>query len=99
MVYCIKCGAMNDDETDYCKSCGESLHRRRRTSRRHDGRTICFGVPIQRNLLGVLFGFFVALWGVTELLGFNFDIWALALICFGVLLILTVLKKPVRGFL
>ena len=99
MVYCRKCGVMNDDETEYCKSCGESLRRRRRTSRHHDDREVCFGVPMQRNLLGLLFGFFIVLWGVTELLGLNFDIWALALICFGVLLILNVLKKPTRGFL
>ena len=99
MVYCSKCGAMNDDETEYCKSCGESLHSRRRTSRHRDDREVCFGVPIQRNLLGLLFGFFITLWGVTELSGLNFDIWALALICFGVLLILNVLKKPTRGFL
>jgi hypothetical protein len=67
---------MNDDVTEYCKGCGKSLHRRRRTSRHYNDRTICFGVPMQRNL-----------------------IWALVLICFGVLLILNVLKKPVRGFL
>ena len=99
MVYCSKCGSINDDETDYCKSCGASLHRRRRTSRQFYDREICFGVPMRRNLLGLLFGFFIVLWGVTELIGLNIDLWALALICFGVLLILNVLKKPVRGFL
>jgi hypothetical protein len=97
MVYCNRCGALNDDETEYCKSCGESLRGRRRTSRHYNDRSICFDIPMERNLLEI--GFFIALWGVTELLGFNFDIWALALICFGVLLILNVLKKPVRGFL
>ncbi len=99
MVYCSKCGATNDDETEYCKSCGESIHRRRRTSRQSHEGEICFGVPVRRNLLGALFGFFIALWGVTELIGLNIDLWALALICFGVLLILNVLKKPNRGFL
>ncbi|MBC8224427.1 hypothetical protein H8E65_07555 [Candidatus Bathyarchaeota archaeon] len=99
MVYCSKCGSMNDDETEYCKSCGESLHRVRRTSRQYYDRNICFGVPMRRNLLGLLFGVFIALWGVTELIGLNIDLWALALICFGVLLILNVLKKPTRGFL
>jgi hypothetical protein len=54
---------------------------------------------MQRNLLGLLFGFFIALWGITELIGINIDLWALALICFGVLLILNVLKKPTRGLL
>ena len=99
MVYCSKCGAMNDDETESCKSCGEPLRKRQRTSRHRYDRNICFGVPMQRSLLGLLFGFFIALWGVTELIGLNFDIWALALICLGVLLILNVLKKPARGFL
>jgi hypothetical protein len=54
---------------------------------------------MRRNLLGLLFGFFIVLWGVTELIGLNLNLWALALICFGVLLILNVLKKPIRGFL
>jgi uncharacterized membrane protein YvbJ len=99
MVYCSRCGAMNDEETEYCKSCGEHLRRSRRTSRHYIDRTICFGVPRQRNILGILFGFFIVLWGVTELLGFNFDIWALALICFGIIFILNILKKPARGFL
>jgi hypothetical protein len=99
MVYCGKCGATNEDETEFCKSCGESLHNKRRTSRQPYDREICFGVPMQRSLLGILFGFFIALWGVTELLGLNFDLWALALICLGVLLILNVLRKPTRGFL
>jgi len=99
MVYCSKCGAMNDNETEYCKSCGESLRRRRRISRQSYDRDICFGVPMRRNLMGLLFGFFIVLWGVTELIGLNLNLWALALICFGVLLILNVLKKPIRGFL
>ena len=99
MVYCSKCGATNDDETEYCKSCGESLHRGRQMSRQSYVRNICFGVPVQRNLLELLFGFFIVLWGVTELIGINIDLWALALICLGVLLILNVLKKPARGFL
>jgi uncharacterized membrane protein YvbJ len=99
MVYCNRCGSMNDDETEYCKSCGEPLQGRRRTSRYYVDRSLCFGIPMQRNLLGILLGFFIVLWGVTELLGFNFDIWALAIICFGVLLILNVLRKPERGFL
>jgi len=90
---------MNDDETDYCKSCGESLRRNRQTSRQSYDLNLCFGVPMQRNLLGLLFGFFLALWGVTELMGLNLDLWALALICFGVLLILNVLKRPTRRFL
>jgi hypothetical protein len=68
-------------------------------SRQSYDRNICFGVSLQRNLLGLLFGFFLALWGVTELIGLNLDLWALALICLGVLLILNVLKKPARGFL
>ena len=54
---------------------------------------------MQRNLLGLLFGFFLALWGVTALIGLNLDLWALAMVCFGVLVILNVLKKPARGFL
>ena len=52
---------MNNDETGYCKSCGESLSRRRRMSRQSYDRNICFG-------------FFIVLWGVTELIGLNLDL-------------------------
>jgi hypothetical protein len=90
---------MNDDDAEYCTSCSKSLGRRRPMSRQSFDMTLCFGVPMQRNLFTILFGFFIALWGVTELIGLNLDLWALALICFGVLLILNVLKKPTRRFL
>ena len=99
MIYCSKCGALSDDEAEYCTSCSESLRNRRQMSRQPYDLNICFGIPLQKNLLGLLFGFFIALWGVTELIGLNLDLWALALISFGVLLILNVLKKPTRRFL
>jgi hypothetical protein len=92
MVYCPKCGKMNEDDRQYCKSCGASLTRRS-YGRFRDDREMCFGVPMAGNILGLFFGFLIILWGVTELLGLNFNLWALALIGFGVILIINILKR------
>jgi hypothetical protein len=93
MVYCPKCGLNNEDETLYCKSCGASLLRRSRRIYRNE-REMCFGIPMQGNVLGLFFGLMIVLWGITELLGLNFDLWAIALIGFGVILIINVLRRP-----
>lgn len=95
MVYCPKCGEMNEDDLQYCKRCGASLRRRSYGGYRGD-REMCFGVPMAGNVLGLFFGFMIILWGVTELLGLNFDLWALALIGFGVILIINILKRSPR---
>lgn len=95
MVYCPKCGEMNEDDTQYCTSCGASL-RRRSHYRNRDEREMCFGVPVAGNVIGLFFGVIIILWGITELMNLNFDLWALALIGFGVILINNVLRSPPR---
>jgi uncharacterized membrane protein YvbJ len=41
MVYCVKCGAKNEDNAKWCIKCGESLTQRR--SKRWKGEESCFG--------------------------------------------------------
>ena len=93
MVYCPRCGEQNEGDAPYCKNCGASLRRRGYDRYRHD-REMCFGVPMTGNVVGLFFGLMIILWGVTELLNLNVDLWALALIGFGVILITNILKKP-----
>jgi hypothetical protein len=92
MVYCPKCGELNEEDTRFYKSCGASL-RRRSYGRFSDEREMCFGVPMSGNILGLFFGVMIILWGVTELLRLNINLWALALIGFGVILILNIMKR------
>lgn len=85
---------MNDDDTDYCKSCGQSLRTRRPVGFSRYDRSLCFGVPMQGHLLGLVLGFILVLWGLSELLNLQIQLWALVVICFGVLIILNVLRRP-----
>jgi hypothetical protein len=93
MAYCEKCGTLNDDDTEYCKSCGEPLWGSRTTWRRSHESSICFGVPMQGQLIGLLLGLIIVLWGVTELLNLDIELWALVVIFFGVFIILNVLRR------
>ena len=89
MVYCPKCGELNEENT----RCARASLRRRSYGRFSDEREMCFGVSMSGNRLGLFFGAMIILWGVTELLRLNIDLWALALIGFGVILILNILKR------
>lgn len=95
MVYCTKCGELNEDDTQYCKGCGASLRRRSYGRVSHD-RDMCFGVPMTGKFIGLFFGLMIILWGVTELLNLNIDLWALALIGFGVVIITNILRRSPR---
>jgi len=48
------------------------------------------------NFIGLFFGLMIILWGVTELLNLNIDLWALALIGFGVVMITNILRRSPR---
>ena len=51
------------------------------------------------HIFGLLFGFIIVLWGVTELLNLDVELWAIAVICFGVIVILNVLRRPESRYL
>ena len=70
--------------------------RRRSYGRVSYDRNMCFGVPMAENFIGLFFGLMIILWGVTELLNLNIDLWALALIGFGVVIIMNILRRPPR---
>jgi len=100
-LYCPKCGFKNQDEAEFCSKCGANLKNsgsERRTTRRQR-EDECFGLPHGGAIAGLLFGFIIILWGLTQVPGLfpeGFEFWWLIIIIFGVLIIAGALYKSGR---
>ena len=101
MVYCSKCGTQNDEDAVHCSSCGEPMSSTHHKSSNweeeletraeefgeraeHFGRRMedeCFVLP------GIIFGLAIILVGLSRIMGWSFDLWPLAVIVFGVLMV------------
>jgi len=90
MVYCVKCGAKNEDDAEVCVKCGAPLHApRRSTTRRddncfgpHEGRRVeeeCFGLPHGGAIFGIIFGIIILIlgmaWVLSLILEISIDVW------------------------
>ncbi len=92
MVYCPKCGTLNDDSADFCVKCGASLRTGTYESRRYERRRAeneCFGLPNGGAIVGLAIGIIVIMWAVLTLAGISTtsNLWYVVLIVIGVLLI------------
>jgi uncharacterized membrane protein YvbJ len=85
MVYCQACGTINDDNTEHCTNCGESLRSRKSTSRRA-GRDECFGLPQGGTIIGIVIGILIILTGIQQLMGWNIDLGPFMIIIVGILI-------------
>jgi len=91
MVYCVKCGAKNEDDDVVCMKCGASLqtgaYLSRRYERQHEEE--CFGFPKGGAIAGVIFGIIIILFGLSWLMGFEFwkIFWPLIVIVIGILVL------------
>ena len=66
MVYCPKCGTMNDDAAQFCVKCGASLRTGTYESRRYERRRAeneCFGLPHGGAIVGLVIGAIILIWG------------------------------------
>jgi hypothetical protein len=97
MVYCTRCGEQNEEGTEYCKKCGVSLKPGSRIRHRRDDRELCFGVPMAGHTWGLIFGLVIVLWGISELLGFSFNFWAIFAVAFGLILLYNALQMTSRS--
>ena len=96
MVYCVKCGAKNPDDTKVCSQCGASLYpireEREHYYRRYEHE--CFGIPHGGAILGLAIGVIIViaglLWFLRQegLIVQSVDVWPFAAIIFGVLIII-----------
>ena len=90
MTYCTKCGTKNTDDAEFCVKCGASLGSVEQTSKRYrrerrEGE--CFGLPHGGAVFGLFIGAIIILWGLTQLFGWNIEIWTWAIIVIGVLMV------------
>jgi len=93
MVYCPKCGEQNPDGAEFCVKCGAPLYPERSYRRDRWERNLCFGVPISRQVWGILFGLIIILWGLSEVVGLHFNFWALVAIFFGAIILTGALRR------
>lgn len=96
MVYCPKCGTMNDDTAEFCVKCGASLRTGTYESRRYERRRAeseCFGLPHGGAIFGLFIGTIILLWGLftlaqqNHLIAVTPDLWIVVVIVVGILLI------------
>lgn len=94
MVYCTKCGAKNPDDAKVCSQCGSPLQAigDREYYRRMENE--CFGIPHGRAVVAVAIGAIILIWGLIlilqqlQIVSKTVDWWPLALMVFGVLMIM-----------
>jgi len=96
MVYCTKCGTKNEDTAVVCTNCGATLQTGTPISRRYERRRAeqeCFGLPHGGAIVGIAIGIIIVFWGFlmfaqqTGLITEQVEVWPLALIIFGVLIL------------
>ena len=106
MVYCPKCGTMNDDSAEFCIKCGASLRTGTYESRRSERRRAeseCFGLPHGGAIVGLAIGIIIILWGLLTLaqqmnwIATMPDLWIVVVIVIGVLLIAGALYRMNRS--
>jgi uncharacterized membrane protein YvbJ len=105
MVYCPKCGTMNDDSAEFCVKCGASLRTGTYESRRYERRRVeneCFGLPHGGAIVGLAIGIIVIIYGLLLLAQqMNWisslpNLWFVIIIVLGVLFIAGALYRMNR---
>jgi hypothetical protein len=66
--------------------------------RRKDEWQMCFGVPMKTSIWILLFGFAMVVWGISEILGFDFNFFALIAIFFGAVILYNALTTSGKKF-
>jgi len=96
MVTCSKCGTKNIDDAKFCVNCGATLYMLEDENKRggncfgQQGRRPqdeCFGLPHGGAIIGLFFGLMIIIFGLGNLFGWRIDWGPLAMIAFGVLIV------------
>jgi len=106
MITCSKCGNKNRDDAKFCIDCGSPLY----FARSEDRRDTCFGaserredecfsLPFGRSILGIIFGVFIILLGISMIFELNLEVWipAIGLLLVGSLIIAAVIYSTTRS--
>jgi ribosomal protein L40E len=93
---CTRCGAQNDEDAKFCVNCGASLNVRSRKDEdtcfgqpEHRIERECFGLPYAGAILGMIFGAFIVIMGLSMLLKLELEqyLGPFAVIVIGTLII------------
>jgi hypothetical protein len=97
VVYCPKCGTLNEDTAEFCVKCGASLRTGTYESRRSERKRAeseCFGLPHGGAIVGLVIGAIILIWGAftlaqqTGLINTPApDLWIIIVVVIGILLI------------
>ena len=110
MVTCQACGAMNDEDAEFCAKCGASLEPTTTTPRRarqtdcfggpDKPEDECFGLPYGGAICGLIIGIFIIIWAasffIPQLATIIANWWYLFIGIIGVLLIVGALYSISR---
>ena len=104
MTYCQYCGTKNAKDADICKMCGEKLYRGEgksfpraaRAEVRGKPEQECFGLPRFGSMVGIAIGLVVLLFGAgfifSRLYQTRIEIWPLAVVIFGLMVVAAALS-------
>ena len=105
MVTCPKCGANNEEDANFCVTCGASLStvkwRDRDRCFGQSERSMedkCFSLPYDGAIIDVVFGLFIILIGISIAFEFNVGRWIgpSIMIIVGILVIVTIIRSRLR---
>jgi len=104
MTYCQYCGTKNSKDAEVCKKCGEKLYQEKDKA----GRSVveievrgrhekeCFGLPRFGAMVGITIGLLVILFGagviISRYYGTQVELWSLAVVIFGVMVVAAALS-------
>lgn len=94
MVYCVKCGTQNPDDSRTCSKCGASLYVTRESEHYRRMENECFGIPRGSKIVGLAIGVIVLFWGMilllqqTKVIPETVEVWPFALVIFGILIVI-----------
>lgn len=102
MVYCTKCGTQNADNAEICSKCGARLNAigDREYYRRVENE--CFGLPHGGAFVAAAIGAIILIWGLIlilqqlDIISAAVDWWPIALLIFGVLIIVGAIYRMQR---
>lgn len=86
-MHCIKCGADNPDDAEFCNKCGSRVDTKGVHEPYKRAKDECFGLPHGSSIFALFIGLIIIIWGITQVLKIEIDWWPFIVILFGILVI------------
>lgn len=101
MVYCQKCGHKNEEDAEFCSSCGADLHPYKQGRHKKMGkdrsRDECFGLPHGGLIVASIIGVLLILFGLSSIFGFELMyVGPVLIVILGVLIVLGAIYSHTR---